>query len=40
MDKINELQKKFSKQFADRNDTNKSLKMLEKQLKNLIDIFM
>lgn len=40
MDKINELSRQLSKQFADKNETKKNLKMLEKQLKNLLDIFM
>jgi len=30
MDKINELSRRLSKQFADKNETKKNLKMLEK----------
>lgn len=40
MEKINDLNRQLSKQFADKGETKKSLKMLEKQLKNLLDIFM
>ena len=32
--------KGLTKQLADKNDTKKALKMLERQLKNLYDIFM
>lgn len=40
MERINDLSRQLSKQFADKNETKKNLKMLEKQLKNLLDIFM
>ncbi len=30
----------FSKKFADKKDTKKALKLLEKQLKNLYDLFV
>ena len=40
MDKLNEIVKALQKQFADKNDTKKALKLLEKQLKNLYDLIM
>lgn len=40
MDKINEVARTLTKQLADKNETKKNLKMLEKQLKNLLDVFM
>ena len=50
-DKLKELEEKILglledrirqliKQLADKNETKKNLKMLEKQLKNLLDVFM
>ena len=39
-DKIDEVIKALSKQFADRNDTRKALKLLEKNLKHMYDLFM
>lgn len=40
MEKLTELIKAFGKQFADKNDTKKAIKLLERQLKNLYDIVM
>ena len=40
MDRINEIVKALTKQLADKNDTKKALKLLERQLKNLYDLFM
>lgn len=40
MERINELIKQLTKQFADKNDTKKALKLLERQLKNLYDLLM
>ena len=40
LDRLNEIVKALSKQFADKNDTRKALKLLEKNLKNLYDLFM
>ena len=40
MDRLNEIVKALSKQFADKNDTRKALKLLEKNLKNMYDLFM
>lgn len=40
LDRLNELVKALSKQFADKNDTRKALKLLEKNLKNMYDLFM
>lgn len=37
---MNEMVKALAKQFADKNDTKKALKLLERQLKNLYDLFM
>lgn len=39
MDKLNEVVRQLTKQLADKAETKKNLKMLEKQLRNLIDIF-
>lgn len=39
-DKIDEVIKALSKQFADKNDTRKALKLLEKNLKHMYDLFM
>lgn len=40
MERINEVVKALTKQLADKNDTKKALKLLERQLKNLYDLFM
>ena len=40
LDRINELLEQLSKKFADKKDTKKALKLLEKQIKNLYDLFM
>jgi hypothetical protein len=40
LDRLNEIVKALSKQFADKNDTRKALKLLEKNLKNMYDLFM
>lgn len=40
LERLNEIVKALSKQFADKNDTRKALKLLEKNLKNMYDIFM
>ena len=40
MDRINEIVKALTKQLADKNDTKKALKLLERQLKNLYDLLM
>lgn len=40
MDKINEVVKALTKQLADKNDTKKALKLLERQLKNLYELLM
>ena len=40
MERLNEIVKQLSKQFADKNDTRKALKLLEKNLKNMYDLFM
>lgn len=40
MERINEIVKALTKQLADKNDTKKALKILEKQLKNLYELFM
>lgn len=40
LDKLSELVKAFTKQFADKNDTKKALKLMERQLKNLYDLVM
>jgi hypothetical protein len=40
MARLDEIVKALSKQFADKNDTKKALKLLERQLKNLYDLFM
>lgn len=40
MEKLTELIKAFGKQFADKNDTKKAIKLIERQLKNLYDIVM
>jgi hypothetical protein len=40
MERMNEIVKALIKQLADKNDTKKALKLLERQLKNLYDLFM
>jgi formyltetrahydrofolate synthetase len=40
MDKLNDIVHGLTKQLADKAETKKNLKMLEKQLKNLLDVFM
>ena len=40
MDKLNDVVHGLTKQLADKAETKKNLKMLEKQLKNLLDVFM
>jgi hypothetical protein len=40
LDRINELLEQLTKKFADKKDTKKALKLLEKQLKNLYELFM
>ena len=40
LERINELLMELSKRFADKKDTKKALKLLEKQLKNLYELFM
>ena len=40
LERLNDIVKALSKQFADRNDTKKALKLLEKNLKNMYDLFM
>jgi len=40
LERLNEIVKALTKQFADKNDTRKALKLLEKNLKNMYDIFM
>eukprot|EP00347_Sterkiella_histriomuscorum_P001908 403370209 len=40
LERLGEMVKGLTKQLADKNDTKKALKMLERQLKNLYDIFM
>ncbi len=40
MERINDIVKALTKQLADKNDTKKALKLLERQLKNLYDLFM
>ena len=39
-ERINELVKALTKQLADKNDTRKALKLMERQLKNLYDTLM
>jgi len=40
MDRLNQIVQQLSKQFADKTDTRKALKLLEKNLKNMYDLFM
>jgi hypothetical protein len=39
-EKIDEVIKALQKQFADKSDTRKALKLLEKNLKHMYDLFM
>eukprot|EP00351_Strombidinopsis_sp_SopsisLIS2011_P002162 CAMPEP_0116872946 /NCGR_PEP_ID=MMETSP0463-20121206/3892_1 /TAXON_ID=181622 /ORGANISM="Strombidinopsis sp, Strain SopsisLIS2011" /LENGTH=77 /DNA_ID=CAMNT_0004514067 /DNA_START=1109 /DNA_END=1342 /DNA_ORIENTATION=- len=40
MDKINEVIEALQKQFADKAETKKALKLLDRNLKNLYDLVM
>jgi len=40
IERINDIVSVFTKQFADKTETKKALKLLERQLKNLFDLFM
>ena len=40
MERIDNIVKGLVKQLADKNDTKKALKLLERQLKNLYDLFV
>lgn len=40
LERLNEIVRALSKQFADKTDTRKALKLLEKNLKNMYDLFM
>ena len=40
MQRINDIVGALTKQFADKAETKKALKLLERQLKNLYDLFM
>ena len=40
MDKINEVVEALQKQFADKAETKKALKLLDRNLKNLYDLVM
>jgi len=40
MDRLNEIVEALSKQFADKAETKKALKLLERQLKNLYELIM
>jgi len=40
MGRVHELLGAMTKQFADKAETKKALKLLERQLKNLYDLFM
>jgi hypothetical protein len=40
MQRINDIVAALTKQFADKAETKKALKLLERQLKNLYDLFM
>lgn len=40
MERMEEMMKNLIKQFADKSDTKKAIKMLEKQMKNLYDLYM
>lgn len=40
LDRQNELTKALTKQFADKGETKKALKILERQMKNLFDVYL
>ena len=40
LERLNEIVRALSKQFADKTDTRKALKLLEKNLKNMYDLFV
>ena len=40
MNRLNDIVAALTKQFADKAETKKALKLLERQLKNLYDLFM
>lgn len=40
LDRLNELVKALTKQFADKKDSQKALKLLERNLRNMYDLFM
>ena len=40
MERMNDIVKALTKQLADKNETKKALKLLEKQIKNLYDLIM
>lgn len=40
MERMDNLAKSLIKQLADKNDTKKALKLLERQLKNFYDLFV
>jgi chromosome segregation ATPase len=40
LDRLNEMVKALTKNFADKTDTRKAMKLLEKNLKNMYDLFM
>jgi len=40
LDRINEILDQMSKKFADKKEIKKALKLLEKQFKNLYDLFL
>ena len=40
MNRLNDIVAALTKQFADKAETKKALKLLERQLKNLYDLFI
>ena len=40
MERLNDIVKALTKQLADKNDTKKAIKLLERQLKNLYEMIM
>ena len=40
IDRMNEMIKTLAKQFPDKNDTKKAMKLLERQMKNLYDLYI
>ena len=40
MERLNEIVNALGKQFADKSETKKALKLLERQLKNLYELIM